>query len=352
MLSETQFSKKVLTWYDKHGRHHLPWQKKQTPYRVWVSEIMLQQTQVSTVIPYYEKFMQHFPTLSSLAHAALDEVLQYWSGLGYYARGRNLHRAAQYIQTHHQGHFPTTLAELENLPGVGRSTAGAILSLSGNTSAAILDGNVKRVLTRCFAISGWPGKMDVLNQLWQLAEKYTPHLRCRDYNQAMMDIGALICTRTKPKCTQCPLNKHCLAYQQNQMEAFPNKKNQSAKPQKHTFMLILKNTHNEILLLKRPEHGIWGGLWSFPECNEQEKIMDLCQTHFHCQVTATQTLPEITHVFSHFTLKIAPLILNITIKKHFVMDSHHQVWYNLQQALPGGIPAPIAKLIQQTRDFI
>lgn len=349
MPSDIEFSKKILCWYDKYGRHDLPWQKSQTPYRVWVSEIMLQQTQVSTVIPYYKKFIARFPTITSLAKATTDEVLHYWSGLGYYARGRNLHRAAKCIQSEYKGRFPTTLFELEKLPGIGRSTAGAILSLSGKGWAPILDGNVKRVLTRCFAIFGWPGKTRVLNELWGLAEKYTPHTRCGDYNQAMMDIGALICTRTQPKCTECPLRHDCLAYQKNTVEIFPGKKTSHKKPEKHTVMLILKNTSSAVLLLKKPDHGIWGGLWSFPECADKKSAIELCETRFHCQAITQYILPKIKHVFSHFTLHIEPLIVAVTLKQEVIMDSSSQVWYNLEQMPPGGLPAPIEKLIQQTR---
>lgn len=352
MVSPAQFTQKILTWYDQFGRHDLPWQKKQTPYRVWISEIMLQQTQVSAVIPYYQKFMCRFPNVAALAKASIDEVLHHWSGLGYYARARNLHRAAHVIQNQFNGQFPRTIAELEQLPGIGRSTAGAILSLAENIPAAILDGNVKRVLARCFSVLGSPSKTETAKQLWQLAEKYTPNHRCRDYNQAMMDIGALICTRTKPKCSQCPLEKNCSAHAANTEESFPQKKTSVLKPSKHTYMLILKNTKTEFLLIKRPNGGIWGGLWSFPEYSTADQLALLCKTHFQCELISEQALPPIKHIFSHYTLYITPLVLMVKASRNLVMDTRAQVWYNLQQALPGGIPTPVAKILKKQLGII
>jgi len=223
-ISKVDFSQRVLDWFDLYGRKNLPWQKSVSPYRTWVSEIMLQQTQVSTVIPYFDKFMQRFATVCDLANAPIDDVLHHWSGLGYYARARNLHKTAQQVCTEMAGEFPTDPVELESLPGIGRSTAGAIASLSMNLRAPILDGNVKRVLARFAAIDGWPGKAQVLSQLWELAENYTPDQRVAEYTQAMMDLGATLCTRSKPQCDACPLSDACLAYVQNDWQRYPGKK--------------------------------------------------------------------------------------------------------------------------------
>ncbi len=286
------FQQNVLRWFDQHGRKDLPWQQNPTPYRVWVSEIMLQQTQVKTVIPYYGKFMASFPTLKSLADASTDEVLAHWSGLGYYARARNLHKAAQLAMAQSEtasaqspkrqlprgqlpeGQLPDTLESLMALPGIGRSTAGAILSLALKQPHPILDGNVKRVLARHFAVDGWPGKTAVLNELWQLSETYTPSAgqkTVRDthkFNQAMMDLGAMICTRTKPQCHSCPLMESCKGYQSGKPENYPGKKPPKTTPVKTTVMLVLRNPAGDILLYQRPAKGIWGGLWSLPEIGD------------------------------------------------------------------------------------
>ncbi|MBT8440604.1 MAG: A/G-specific adenine glycosylase, partial [Gammaproteobacteria bacterium] len=255
------FSEKVLFWGKAHGRKDLPWQQQMTPYRVWVSEIMLQQTQVKTVIPYFEKFVENFPTIQQLAEANVDEVLHHWSGLGYYARARNLHKTAQTIASVYKGKFPEEIHEMEKLPGIGRSTAGAILSLSRGLYFPILDGNVKRVLARCFEVGGWPGKASVLKQLWQISEKVTPRQETASFNQSMMDLGSMVCTRGSPACDNCPLNNQCGAYKSGNWSNYPGKKPKKALPVKKTIMLLIKNDQGAILLQKRPPAGIWGGLW-------------------------------------------------------------------------------------------
>ncbi len=347
MHSPSQFATTVLQWFDRYGRHNLPWQTNPTPYRVWLSEIMLQQTQVTTVIPYFQKFIKSFPSLKALANADQDDVLAHWSGLGYYARARNLHACAKAIVSKHQGRFPKTVAELAALPGIGRSTAGAILSLAMKLPAPILDGNVKRVLTRYFAIAGWPGKSDIQQQLWEVSTQYTPTTRTNDFNQAMMDLGATVCTRSKPACTQCPLQTHCQAHLTDTIALYPTRKPKPNRPEKQTTMLILQNQTNQVLLQKRPPTGIWGGLWSFPELNHnssKKQIIAWCQTQFHCDVLAQQFGDYVTHDFSHFRLHILPCHLQIAVKNQ-VMDCDNLIWYNVADALPGGIAAPIKNLL-------
>ena len=266
----TDFSDKLLAWFDDHGRKHLPWQQNQTPYRVWLSEIMLQQTQVATVIPYYARFTERFPDVASLAASEEDEVLHLWTGLGYYARARNLRKTAIQLVRDHNGEFPADLAQLQNLPGIGRSTAGAIMALAFKLPATILDGNVKRVLTRCYAIEGWPGKTQVSNSLWEIAEQLSPEQRIADYTQAIMDLGATLCTRSKPDCPSCPMHQSCLAYHHDRVKELPGKKPKKNMPVRQIHMIVVTNAENEVLLQRRPSQGLWGGLWGFPECSEQE----------------------------------------------------------------------------------
>ncbi len=340
------FAAQVLAWYEKYGRKDLPWQQDISPYRVWVSEIMLQQTQVTTVIPYFQKFMSEFPDVFSLAKAPSDKVMNLWSGLGYYARARNLHACAKKIVDIYKGKFPHTLEDLENLPGIGRSTAGAILSLSLNEPAPILDGNVKRVLCRVHAIEGWPGKTEVSNKLWEIAEKYTPQKNFKAYTQAMMDLGAMICTRSKPKCHSCPLQKNCEAYKLGTPAAYPHKKSKSAIPVRHKYFLMILNQHNELLLQKRPPTGIWGGLWTFPEADSLDMAETIPKNHFNCSVNSIESLELFRHTFSHFHLDITPVIIRSTTKSHKIMDSQAVIWYKLSNSLPGGVAAPVNKLLK------
>jgi A/G-specific adenine glycosylase len=336
-----QFSQRVLKWYDQCGRKDLPWQQNISCYRVWISEIMLQQTQVKTVIPYYLRFMEHFPTVIELAVADLDTVLHLWTGLGYYARARNLHRAAKIIATQFHGEFPQTFDEIVALPGIGRSTAGAICAIALQQHYPILDGNVKRVLTRFFTISGAP--QTITEQLWPLATQLTPRNRVADYTQAIMDIGALICTRSKPHCEHCPLQKNCQAYLTQTQHLFPQKKISKPLPIRQTVMLIIKNERNDILLEQRPPSGLWGGLWLFPQCATLDDINPWLTQQ---QLTgASQTpLPALRHTFSHFHLDIQPVLIQAQKKVWQIMDSARFVWYN--NSLKIGLAAPVKRLLE------
>lgn len=338
-MTPKQFQTAVLKWFDKHGRRDLPWQKSHAPYRVWLSEIMLQQTQVKTVIPYFQKFIKKFPHVKSLANANIDDVLTLWSGLGYYARARNLHKTAQIIQQEFHGRFPIDVATLQTLPGIGRSTAGAIVALSKNQRAPILDGNVKRVLARFHAENS--------KDLWELAEKYTPEKRVADYTQVMMDLGALICTRTKPKCALCPLQKHCAGYLSGNPTAYPAKTTSKKIPTRATHMLILRNDQGEILLEKRPPIGIWGGLWSLPECVADQDIKQFCKKQHHCDIKNLQKWPKLRHTFSHFHLDITPVLIHIKKWSPPAMESPNTVWYNVATLDDKGLAAPVKKLLIQ-----
>lgn len=341
------FSSQVLCWFQQHGRKHLPWQQAVTPYRVWVSEIMLQQTQVTTVIPYFERFMAAYPEVESLAAAPQDNVLSLWTGLGYYARARNLHKTAQLITTQYNGKFPKKVHDLEKLPGIGRSTAGAIRSLGHGHYAPILDGNVKRVLARHFAIPGWPGKADVQRQLWQLSEQHTPDDQAGPYNQAMMDIGALICTRTKPTCELCPVNATCAARKHNAIADYPGKKPAKAKPVKRTTMLLLRHK-GQVLLEQRPQSGIWGGLWCFPQVEQPDDIAALLQTH-QLSEQSRQELAPFRHTFSHFHLECSPLVIDVLpASEPLNSDAHRWVEPGSDKGL--GFAAPTVKLMAQLTD--
>ncbi len=348
---QNQFSKKVLNWFARHGRKNLPWQQHISPYRVWVSEIMLQQTQVQTVIPYFNRFIKRFPTIASLARAREDEVLHLWTGLGYYARARNLHRAANIVQKDFKGKFPTDLETLQSLPGIGRSTAGAILSLSLQIRAPILDGNVKRVLARTHAIAGYPGIPAVAEKLWQLAEQYTPKKEIAAYTQAMMDIGAMICTRSKPQCVKCPLQKICLAHLQGQETIYPSKKPRKQLPIKSKQLLILCNQRGEVILEKRPAKGIWGGLWSLPECTEMENISSWCWQNYQYRINQHQIWPMFRHTFTHFHLNITPIFVHMNNSKNKTLWDN-LVWYNVRLPDERGLPAPVKQLLLQVADYL
>lgn len=297
-------ARKLLHWFDQFGRHDLPWQKQKTAYRVWLSEIMLQQTQVKTVIDYFHRFVERFPNVKALATANIDEVLQLWAGLGYYARARNLHRAAQIIQLQHQGRFPRTVEKLQQLPGIGRSTAGAIIAIAFGDKGVILDGNVKRVLSRVYAVPGSPTDKTMTDTLWKIAEELTPAERVGDYTQAIMDLGATLCTRSQPRCVECPLRALCKAYGLNRVMDFPSKKAQKEKPHREVHLILLENTSQQILLHKRPDKGIWGGLWCLPEINEKEQISLWCAQNNIKHYTLQPSLAPIKHVLTHFTLQI------------------------------------------------
>ncbi len=343
-MTQKSFSQRVLRWFDRHGRKHLPWQQQATPYRVWVSEIMLQQTQVQTVIPYYERFMQRFPDLPALADAPLDDVLHHWSGLGYYARARNLHLAARQICNQHQGVFPTDFETINRLPGIGRSTAGAILSLAGGQRFAILDGNVKRVLARFYAIEGWPGNSAVLKELWRLSEALTPEHRVAAFNQAMMDLGATLCTRGAPACERCPLADECRARALGSQRAFPSPKPRRTSPLRETHMLMLV-TANEAYLQQRPAQGIWGGLWSFPQFDTHEAMIAWCDTRA-LDSSALEAQAVVRHTFSHFRLDITPYRLELKNPVFSVMEAGG-LWYKLRSAEAVGLAAPVQRLLER-----
>ncbi len=344
------FSEKVLVWFDQHGRKDLPWQHNINPYRVWVSEIMLQQTQVKTVIPYFDKFMQSFPNVQALANADQDTVLKHWSGLGYYARARNMHKAAKTVCDDFSGVFPDNLEAMQSLSGVGRSTAAAVLSISSNHKEAILDGNVKRVLSRVFAVDGWPGKSDVHKKLWVLAEQTTPDTRNADYTQAIMDLGATLCTRSKPRCADCPLQQDCLAFRQGNQTDYPGKKPKKVMPEKYTVMLILKNKQQEVFMQKRPPVGIWGGLWCFPQFENIAFAKEWLDNNYDKSLNQATELTKLKHTFSHFHLHIQPLIVEVkTPINKGVMEHDDTLWYNITTEFNGGLAAPVQTLLNTVK---
>lgn len=340
-----KLSPELLKWFDHAGRHDLPWQKSVNPYRTWVSEIMLQQTQVKTVIPYFNRFMQRFPDLQSLGKAPIDEVLHLWSGLGYYARGRNLHKTAQIITSEYDGIFPADISVLISLPGIGRSTAGAILSLSQQQRHPILDGNVKRVLTRYHGITGWPGDKQVEQQLWKLAEQETPKKRIAEYTQAIMDLGATVCTRTRPACDRCPLAITCYACVHNLQTELPTRKGKKALPQKQAIFVIIENKQGEVLLQKRPPTGIWGGLWSLPECPQNSDILTWIKQQFGSTVSQLAELPSRRHTFSHFHLEIRPYRAMLRAGNATIRDEGEVRWYHPGKPGRLGIAAPVKKIL-------
>ena len=344
------FAGRLLAWYDRHGRKDLPWQRERTPYRVWLSEIMLQQTQVSTVIPYFERFVTRFPTLQSLADAELDEVLHLWTGLGYYARARNLHKTAIAIRDQHGGIFPDDIEQVVALPGIGRSTAGAILSFALGQHHPILDGNVKRVLTRYRAISGWPGTPAVEKQLWQQAEALTPHRRNDAYTQAIMDLGATICTRRKPLCALCPVQQNCAAFAQNRQHELPTPRPKKALPLRHTTMLMIREPQGRILLQQRPPTGIWGGLWGFPEltgANDAAAVRHWSAAALGHDIVIKERWSTLRHTFSHFSLDIQPIYAEARKIAPTIRDGDRTVWYSPTQPDARGLAAPVKHLMEQ-----
>jgi A/G-specific adenine glycosylase len=339
----TGIAPRLVAWHAQRGRHDLPWQVDRTPYRVWVSEIMLQQTQVSTVIPYFERFMRRFPDVRSLADAPADEVLHLWTGLGYYARARNLQRAAQTIRDEHAGVFPRTLEAVMALPGVGRSTAGAILALSGNARHPILDGNVKRVLARHAAIAGAPDEAATLATLWELAEAHMPHGDVATYTQAVIDLGATVCTRANPRCTECPIASDCRARLEQRVAELPGRKRaRAARRSKHAVMLVARRA-GAVLLVQRPPTGIWGGLWCLPEFGDREDAADYARRALASATLARQPLPDIEHSFTHFDLVITPLVAECGAAAGAAEPG--ALWYELENPARVGLPAPIKSLL-------
>jgi A/G-specific adenine glycosylase len=334
----------LIQWHARHGRHDLPWQIERTPYRVWVSEIMLQQTQVATVMGYYERFIRRFPDIATLACAPLDEVLHLWSGLGYYSRARNLQRAAQCVLAEHGGSLPDEREALARLPGIGRSAAAAIIALAHGRREPILDGNVKRVLARYFGIDGAPGKRETQKQLWRRAEQCTPEAQVELYTQAIMDFGATLCTRRKPACTRCPLSARCIARRSGRVEQLPTARTVSRRPRRGIVMLLARRKDGQILLQRRPERGVWGGLWTLPEFTNQQAARRFCRTKLQRARLASEPLPLMRHAFTHFVLEITPLRASCS-GTCAVMEGPRLLWYNPREPARIGLPAPIAALL-------
>lgn len=346
-LNPTIFQRHLLTWFDEHGRKTLPWQMNKSPYRVWVSEIMLQQTQVHTVIPYYKKFIAQFPEINALALADEDAVLHLWTGLGYYSRARNLHRTAKMILLNHAGEFPNDMDTLQKLPGIGRSTAAAILALGFQKKATILDGNVKRVLSRLYGIKRDLTEKKTLELLWQAAEKLTPDKRIADYTQAMMDLGATLCHRTKPNCDACPFTKNCLAHTQNWLAEIPHVKRRKPLPIRQVTFLILQKDHF-VLLEKRPAKGIWGGLFSLPEIAGNASLAEIkkfCKEQKHDVTEKIKIGASFRHTFTHFHLDIFPAFISLKKNIRKLLAEEKQFWYNMLQPEAVGLPTPVKLLL-------
>lgn len=338
------FATRIIAWQRHSGRHGLPWQASREPYRIWLSEIMLQQTQVATVIPYFERFVARFPSLEELADAEEDEVLALWSGLGYYARARNLHRAAREIRDHHGGQFPRDAEAIGQLPGVGRSTAGAIAVFAFGAREAILDGNVKRVLTRYLGIEGFPGGRQVEERLWACTESLLPAQDFETYTQGLMDLGATVCIRGQAKCEACPLAEGCVARRENRVAELPSPRPRKSRPEKSTVMLILRH-REEILLEKRPAPGIWGGLWSFPEIATTLEAGESMLRQFGARTRVDSVLAPLRHGFTHFSLTITPVILAVTELELRAHSTAHQ-WLTVAEALSAGVPAPVRAILR------
>ncbi|MDJ0926151.1 MAG: A/G-specific adenine glycosylase [Gammaproteobacteria bacterium] len=345
-LDHADVAPALLDWWHAHGRKDLPWQQQPNPYRVWVSEIMLQQTQVVTVERYYDRFMNAFPDLLSLASAELDRVLHLWSGLGYYARARNMHRAAIEVREHFNGELPASLDELMSLPGIGRSTAGAILALSSNQRHPILDGNAKRVLARLFAVEGWPGQSRVARQLWEYAERCTPTQRVAHYTQAIMDLGASLCARSSPACERCPFEATCAARRAGRIAEIPGKPPRKKRPQRNVTAILVTRPDGAVLLEQRPAAGIWGGLWGFPETDDPKRVSDWCEAQLGLRPVRLERRPVLRHAFTHFDLDIKPVLATVDGDAPRVMEAGSWLWYKLDEPAEVGLAAPVARLLQ------
>jgi A/G-specific adenine glycosylase len=341
------FATKIVAWQRAHGRHDLPWQASREPYRVWLAEVMLQQTQVEAVIPYYRRFLQRFPNVKSLARAPQDEVLRLWSGLGYYARARNLHAAARLVARAHGGRFPRTAAALASLPGVGRSTAAAIAVFAYGERAAILDGNVKRVLARCFGVAGFPGERAVEARLWALAEALLPRRSLAAYTQALMDLGATLCTRARPACARCPVAAQCVARREDRVALLPAPRPRRRLPLRRATWLVLLH-RGSVLLERRPGNGLWGGLWSFPELPGKRPGVNAarayCRSVLASDVAAVRRLPVIDHGFTHFRLRARPLGCSVRALLPRA-ESPGRIWLELGDAARAAVPAPVRTLL-------
>lgn len=335
--SPSWFGEQILRWYDLYGRKTLPWKHPKSPYSIWLSEIMLQQTQVSTVIPYFQRFITHFPTLEHLAKASIEEVIALWAGLGYYARARNLHKTAQQVMQDYNGELPRDVVQLQTLTGIGRSTAGAIVSQAYDLRAPILEGNVKRVLCRFYGVEGWPGLKPVMDALWFLSELVTPDVRANDYTQGVMDIGALICKRAQPLCAQCPLSEHCIAFNKEATHIYPAPRPAKEKPVKSIQFVILFNQEYKILMRKRPPKGIWGGLWCLPE------LTDLDPLNLEFKLLSNKKTRR--HTFTHYHLDYETLLARVSASD---LDyENDMVWYRLSEIRHLGLPAPHKTLLEE-----
>jgi A/G-specific adenine glycosylase len=343
MLAPTQLARRLLPWFEVHGRRHLPWQQEPTPYRVWISEVMLQQTQVETVIPYFARFIDRFPDVATLAAASEDDVLALWSGLGYYARGRNLRRAAALIVARHGGRLPESLTELMALPGIGRSTAGAILALAGGQRHAILDGNVKRVLARVFLVREPPAGAEASARLWELAEQCTPATRVAEYTQAIMDLGATVCTRAQPACGVCPLRRSCGALALDLVDELPARRVRAPRRRERTHMVFVMH-RGSVLLQRRPSRGIWGGLWSPPEFEDTTAARTWCRRTFGAGLNDLRRLGSVRHSFTHFDLDIEPWVLELRGRTLRTAGAALQ-WHDVRAPKSIGLPAPVARLM-------
>jgi len=337
------FARAIIRWQRRHGRHDLPWQGARDPYAIWLAEIMLQQTQVAAVVPYYLRFRSRFPDIASLAAADEDEVLRLWSGLGYYSRARNLHRAAGLIVERHGGEFPRALREIEALPGIGRSTAAAIAGFAFGARAAILDGNVKRVLARHFVVEGFPGAATVERELWRRAESLVPARDNAAYIQGLMDLGATLCTARNPQCPRCPVRATCGARAANRVAELPTPRPRRRVPTRRTTMLILRRG-GEILLEKRPSVGVWGGLWSFPEVGRGDDSAAASARRHGCELAGLARLGGLRHGFTHFTLEITPLLATVQRLRPGVAQPG-AVWLPIEEALGAAVPVPVRKLL-------
>jgi A/G-specific adenine glycosylase len=343
------FASKVVAWQKRHGRHDLPWQNTRDPYRIWLSEIMLQQTQVAAVLGYFQRFVQRFPDLPSLAVASQEEVMQCWSGLGYYSRARNLHRAAQVVMEQHGGVFPSDLGAIEQLPGIGRSTAAAICAFSFGQRAAILDGNVKRVLARVFAIDGFPGAPTVERQMWNLAEQLLPPAKdIVPYTQGLMDLGATLCSRSKPRCTDCPLQIQCHACQQGRTAELPAPRPKRVRPEREIAVWIVRSTSG-IWVQQRAPSGIWGGLLSLPEGRSEADGAPEVPAAIVAlgQLGVPEQLPSVAHDFTHFRLQLQPWLVDLVRTSQIVAEPGGR-WLSVHDVPGAALPAPIKKLLLAT----
>ena len=338
------FSNRVIKWHGESGRINLPWQINKTPYKVWISEVMLQQTQVNTAVPYFEAFMKRFPNIDSLAESTTDDVLSYWSGLGYYARGRNIHKTACILKHDYCSSLPCSLIELESLPGIGRSTAGAIYSLGFNKSAPILDVNVKRLLSRHKLIDGILKKTATVNKLWEISKELLPDKNYGTYTQGIMDLGATVCTKSNPSCSVCPVEEDCLARIHSETALLPNRGASKRKREKEVFWLLPIDKNNNVYLEKRPEKGIWGGLWSFIESEKEEDLKKIFKNKFSSNESSIKKYKEIQHTFSHYDLRAHVFVVSLS-NKQTSNSNIESIWTSAKELQSIGTPKPIHQLI-------